>query len=132
MASESFRKLNPHLYRPAETESAGGGDDELRLHYKIIRHCRSQWPRWKYIHGRTDHKSTIQVGAPDFVIFLPDSKVLCVECKAKGGKLSADQLAWKKEMSMLGQTIHVVRSFDEFLKLVSPATQTEEENVAGL
>lgn len=100
---------------------------ELPLHDKIIEHCLSQWPRWKYLRANPTAKSTIAKGAQDFTIFLPGGVTLCIECKSRTGKLSADQRDWKKEMEMLGHTVHEVRSMEEFLTLVSkikPAPNT--------
>lgn len=87
------------------------------LHQQIIAYCNSQWPKWKYIHARMDKKSTIQKGAPDFVIFLP-GRVCCVECKRPGEKPTQEQLAWAKEMEMLQHKVHVVTSFEQFLNVV--------------
>lgn len=97
-------------------------DKEIPLHEQIMKHCDSQFPRWKYIRARSDKESTIGVGAQDFTIFLPGRKLLCVECKAKNGKLSEYQRIWIKEMEMLDHPVHLVFNFDEFLNL----TQTHE------
>lgn len=93
---------------------------EIPLHKEIMDFCKRQWPNWKYIHARTDERSTIQEGAPDFVLFLPRGGMLCIECKTRTGKLTAEQQAWQAQMQMLGHTIHVVRSMEQFLELVSP------------
>ena len=109
-----LKKGKPLIEVPCPNPATKEGD----LHDKIIEHCNRQFPRWKYIHSRMDKRSTIAVGAQDFTIFMPDGKILCIECKAKGGKLDDDQLIWRKEMEMLGHTVNVVWSFDEFLKLL--------------
>jgi len=93
-------------------------DQESKLHADIIEFCDTRWPRWKYIHARMDKKSCIQVGAQDFTIFLPDGRFLLVECKARGGKLDPDQQIWRKEMEMIGHTVHTIWSMDEFLALL--------------
>lgn len=90
---------------------------ELDLHDQIIRYCNAQWPKWKYIHARTDKRSTIAAGCQDFTIFAP-GRVLCIEVKRPGGKLDPDQQGWAKEMQMLGHTVHTVRSMDEFIALL--------------
>jgi len=90
---------------------------EIELHKEIMDWCDAQWPRWKYIRARSDQKSTIAVGAQDFTIFTPGGRVLCVECKRSGTKQDRDQLCWATELRILGHTVHVVRSLDEFLKL---------------
>lgn len=130
--SKSVKALNPHLYggitsegdqelqrAAALTEEAGGVANELDLHNEIIKHCCAQFPQWKYIHANPTVKSTIQVGAQDFTIFLPGRRTLCIECKSKDGKVDPDQRIWHKEMQMLGHDVHVIRSMEEFLKLVT-------------
>ena len=101
-----------NLGDPANREVGKGG-----LHEQIINHCNAQWPRWKFIHARTDRRSTIAVGCQDFTIFMPGG-VLCVECKKVGGKLSAEQLAWEMEMMGLGHVVYVVETLEQFLRLV--------------
>lgn len=97
---------------------------EMDLHDGIMRHCDQQWPRWKYIRHRPDRPSGIQLGAQDFTCFLPDGRVLCIECKSKTGKLSDDQLIWRAEMAQLGHTVHEVRSMEHFLILCQTTSQT--------
>jgi hypothetical protein len=99
-------------------------EKEIGLHEKIMRHCETEFPRWKYIHARTDQRSTIAVGVADFTIFLPGGKVVCLEVKSATGKLSEAQLAWSKEMEMLGHTVHVVRTMEDFYHICH--TQTQE------
>lgn len=96
---------------------------ERKLHEDIMAHCDKQWPRWKYVHARMDKPSTIAVGAPDFVIFTPGNeemhpRVFAIECKRGGKKPTPEQLAWHKEMEMLGHRVHVVYSMEEFLEIV--------------
>jgi hypothetical protein len=91
---------------------------EEHLHFQIIQYCNSQWPRWKFIRARMDMISTIACGCQDFTIFLPGGKILCVECKRKGGKLSVAQLAWANEMSKVGQTVFVITTINEFMDVV--------------
>lgn len=93
---------------------------ELKLHDEIIAWCNRQNPRIKYIHARTDRKSTIGVGVHDFTIFLNRGRVLCIECKSKTGKLDEDQQAWAMEMRRLGHIVFVVRAFEEFEGLIAP------------
>jgi len=99
-----------------EREVGRGG-----LHEKIMRHCDAQWPKWKYIHARTDQRSTVGIGVHDFTIYLP-GRVLNIECKTKEGKPTPEQLAWALQLEMLGHKVHVVRSMDEFLALTSATT----------
>jgi len=103
-----------NLGDPANREVGKGG-----LHEQIINHCNAQWPRWKFIHSRTDRRSTVEVGSQDFTIFMPGGKLLCVECKAKDKKLTSEQMAWWKEMDMLEHRVHLVYSLDEFIELAN-------------
>ena len=100
------------------TEETSGEEREMPLHDKIMAWCNSQHPRVKYIRARSDRESTIQVGAQDFTLFLPNGRLLCIECKSATGKLTHEQQAWSKEMEMLGHAVHVVRSMEEFMKLI--------------
>ncbi len=98
--------------KPVASQSEGV-DDESRLHQQIMDYCDAQWPRWKYIRCRMDKRSTIAKGAQDFTIFAP-GRVLCVECKARNEKPTSDQQIWHKEMEMVGHSVYVVLSFDDF------------------
>ncbi len=99
------------------------GDDstpvtqEIPLHDEIIKYCRSQWPAWKFRHARTDKRTTEEIGVEDFTIFLPGGKTLHLELKAKDKKQTPEQLAWAKQLEMLGHQVHVIRSMEEFLQL---------------
>lgn len=104
----------PSEFKPCEKEVGKGG-----LHEQIMHHCDHQWPRWKYIHARTDVPSTIQTGAPDFpVIYLPAGKILIIEAKRGEEKLKTAQNIFIHELAMLGHKVEIVRSFEQFLKLV--------------
>lgn len=105
---------NKPLSVPDKTSSAV--EREIPLHNKIIAYCDSHWPPWCYIHANPAKKSTIGKGVNDFTVFLPGGKVFCAEIKTKDGKLDADQLIWRKKMEMLGHTIHVIRSLEEFIE----------------
>ena len=99
---------------PAASRETGKGG----LHEQIEEWCKEQWPRWKIIKARADQRSTIAPGAQDMTIFGPYPLCLCVELKAKDGKLSDDQRIWATEMRCLGWEVFVVRSKEEFLEIV--------------
>lgn len=99
---------------PALRETGKGG-----LHEQIMDYCDARWPKWVYVHSRTDQPSSVSVGLPDFVIALPNGKTLWLECKAKGGKLTTEQLAWKLKLEMLKQHYACVYSFQEFVETVN-------------
>lgn len=87
------------------------------LHKPIIDWCRNQVPAVPFINSRPDCASTIGEGVQDFTMFYR-GKVLCIECKAKNGKQSEAQRDWAHIMGRQGFTVHVIRSFAEFLELV--------------
>lgn len=104
-----------------------GEQGEIPLHNSIIRYCNQQWPKWKFIHSRTDRRPTIAVGAQDFTIFMPDGKVLCIECKDRNEKPTSDQQTWATEMRMLGHTVHVVRSMNDFMTVLHRITYRADQ-----
>lgn len=102
-------------------EPTAAKDDapEVLLHNEIIAYCNSQWPRWKFKHNNPAKKSTDTKGSEDFTIFMPGNRTVHIECKREGTKQDHDQLVWAKELELLGHKVHVVRSFSEFLVVVS-------------
>lgn len=89
---------------------------EIPLHGRIM-----QWLKLNnvpYIHARTDRKSGINPGAPDFA-FPYRGKTFWLEIKSATGKRSRDQLAWALLAEQRGATVHVIRSWEEFLSTVS-------------
>jgi len=61
---------------------------EIEIHNKFMDWCRLN--EISFIHSRTDRKSTIQEGHPDFTL-LNDGRGCCIEFKVPGGKLSDKQ-----------------------------------------
>lgn len=91
--------------------------NEADLHEQIITECeRRQWP---YLHGAMNTRTHRTLGEPDFVILAPNGETYLVECKRKDGKLSPAQLAFKVHAETVGHIVHVIRSFQQFLELVS-------------
>lgn len=98
-----------------------GCDKESELHEQIFAECRRRG--WIALHGAMSERTHRTAGEPDFVIlrgrtFEMHPTVLFVECKTRTGKLSMEQSAMIHHAKRLGHTIHVVRSFEEFLKLL--------------
>jgi hypothetical protein len=62
--------------------------EETKTHNKFIDWCNLN--EVSFVHSRTDRKSTIQPGHPDFTL-LVNGRGCCIEFKAPGGKLSQDQ-----------------------------------------
>lgn len=105
-------------------ESGEGCKRESDLHDQIMAECRRRG--WLVVHSRMDRPTTCGVGTPDFVICGETEvdgsdgfpTVWLVECKSANGKLSTAQHAMIAQAARFGHTVHVVRSFDEFLKLL--------------
>ena len=116
--SDALRRLNPHLFgtRNAECRARNGVVREARLHEEIFDECR--WRGWIALHGSMAERTCRTLGEPDFVILAGGGRVLFVECKSRSGKLSPAQAALKFHAEKLGHTVQVVRSLDEFLKLL--------------
>lgn len=73
---------------------------ERDLHDQVIAYCRAQG--WLVHHSRMDRPATCGVGSPDFIIFLPRGRVLCVECKVGKRKPNSEQQAWLAAVRALG------------------------------
>lgn len=101
--------------QPATPVCADAVDCEADLHEQIRMECQRQ--RWLAFHGRMDKRTARTVGEPDWVI-LAENRVLFVECKTKTGKLSPEQLGVKLWAERLGHTVHICRSFTDFLTVI--------------
>ena len=110
--------------KPSCANPQHGCNDESELHDQIMAECRRRG--WLVINSRMDRPTTNGVGSPDFVIAgtkgSPEGtqwpQVYFVEAKSRTGKLRPEQSAMIAQAARYGHTIHVVRSFDEFLKLL--------------
>ena len=89
---------------------------ESDLHEAIFDECRRRC--WIALHGSMAERTCRTLGEPDFVILADGGRVLFVECKSRTGKLSPAQFALKHHAEKLGHTVHVVRSLEDFLKLL--------------
>lgn len=96
-----------------QAKPTGGVSDESELHREIIAECKRRG--WICFHGSMAHKTFRTAGEPDFQIFADGGRTFLIECKTATGKLTTEQqgiIAWAKKLE---HTIHVVRSFEEFL-----------------
>lgn len=112
-------RLQKNLKRPlimpdAEPPNTG---KECDLHYAIIDFCKGKG--WIYFHGSMAHKTKRTAGEPDFTILADSGRVFLIECKTRISKLSPEQLGLKLWAEKLGHAIHVIRSIEEFEKLVT-------------
>jgi hypothetical protein len=117
-----FEQMQARLSRPATAPPSPPLEKEL--HRQIMDYCDAQWPRWKYIHSRMDRPTANEAGVPDFVIALIGGRVLYLEVKRPGQKLSPVQRDWHAEMHKLGITVYVVHDMKEFLSILSDLGQS--------
>lgn len=105
--------------------SKSGVEREAELHAQIMDECRRRG--WLFFHGAMCERSHRTEGEPDFLIFgthgtnegtwHPQSWL--IECKTRTGKLTPAQQAVAAHAASLGHTVHVVRSFEEFLNVIN-------------
>ena len=112
-----------------ETQSTEGVDRESDLHDAIIADCRRRG--WIVIHSRMDRATTTAKGVPDFLIFADRARVFLFEAKRKNGKLTPEQQGFAMMADMLGFTVHVVRSFPEYWKIVEGETKPQQLQVTS-
>jgi hypothetical protein len=94
---------------------AQGCDDEGELHRQILDECKRRG--WIVFHGSMAHSTFRTPGEPDMVCLTDNGGLLLIEAKTRTGKLSPDQQAIHAWARKLGHTVHVVRSFEEFVRL---------------
>lgn len=104
------------LAKKAQNPTGPGVEDESDLHDQIIDECRRRG--WPCLHGSMAARTRRTLGEPDFILLADKGRVLFVECKSRGGKLSVEQLGFKIQAELRGHVIHIVRSFEEFLRLL--------------
>ncbi len=97
-------------------ENSPSVNRESDLHADIFNECRRRG--WIAFHGSMSERTHRNAGEPDFIILTDDKRALLVECKTKTGKLSIAQQGMVAHAAKLGHTIHVVRSMEDFLKLL--------------
>jgi hypothetical protein len=90
---------------------------ERDLHDSIIQECKNRG--WICFHGSMAHRAHRTLGEPDFQIIGSNGRFWLIEAKTQAGKLSVEQQGMVKWCEMLGHKIHVVRSFEEFLAIIS-------------
>jgi len=118
--SKSLARLNPQLFGISEGLKPKNGEavvPERKLHDQIEALARENG--WLYVHSRMDCPSTIQVGFPDFALFLPGSKTIFLECKRPGGKPTTAQLAKLAHARKLGFVAEIVTSMEEVMRAIS-------------
>lgn len=111
MARMERLKRGPALH-VAKKETADPGL-ENDLQGKCIRYCKGKG--WQVFHDWS--KRCNERGWPDLFIFA-EGRVILVELKAAGGRLSDDQRTLRHMLNYLGHPVRVVRSFKRFIEVV--------------
>ena len=57
-------------------------------------------------------------GSPDFIIWLPKGKIICLEVKNERGKQNINQLEFEIKLKQLGHFYFIVRSVDEVEQII--------------
>lgn len=102
-----------NMLAPSQCEPA---TDESKLHTEILEYLKARGVRC-VVHSRMDRPSTNQVGVPD-LIFVYAGKPYALEAKAKGRKLTPEQVGWLAAMRLDGWTTGVVRSLEDVKTLI--------------
>lgn len=107
--------------QPAQPPPEPSAGSEAGLHAQIADVCRRRG--WIALHARMDRPTTINVGAPDFIVLGQNRdglfQVWLVECKSRRGKLSPAQRAFAAWVAKLGGRVHTIRTLAEFDRLTS-------------
>lgn len=91
---------------------------ESDLHDDILTYCRERG--WVAVHSRMDKPSTTAKGVADFIIFADRGRTFAIECKSRSGKRTVDQIGFMMQLNKLGHACYLVKSMDEFRKIVEP------------
>lgn len=68
---------------------------------------------YPYFHDRSRGKN--QPGMLDLICFLPEGRTVIIELKAKGGRLSKEQLQTMRMLKYLKHEVYEVRSWKAFM-----------------
>lgn len=104
----------PELFKD---EPGEGVERESDLHEQIIDYCKSKG--WIVLRSNPARPTGRQSGEPDFDIAAEGGRRYWVECKSSQGKLSIEQQSFIAHAKRLGHDVRVVRTFPQFLDLLS-------------
>lgn len=89
---------------------------ESDLDEKVDDYCRAKG--WYFIRARTDRRSTVAVGTPDYSIAAHGGRMLFLELKRQGGKATLAQQAAIAQLRKLGHQAYVVDNLEDALRLL--------------
>lgn len=113
-------RLSEEIKAPLSDNPESYGS-EAELQDAIAAECRRRG--WPFINPRRDRETTIQAGAPDFVIAASNGRTLWIECKSAIGKQSTEQIGFQMMLNHHGHVYHLCRSFIGFIAIVDGTTQ---------
>ena len=118
------RLRNPDIFAGTMSSRPSGGavGVEAELHEDIRKVCMARG--WIPLHSRMDAATGRMRGEPDFIILATFPTCYLVECKTRTGKLSPDQVAFAHWAQRLGWTVHVVRSMEDFCRVIEITKET--------
>ena len=99
------------------SHATGPAQREAELHEQIRQDVANRG--WIGLHGSMAHKTYRTVGEWDWVILADRGRLFLIEVKTTTGKLTAEQLGMKVWAEKLGHGADVVRTFEEYLTVVS-------------
>lgn len=89
---------------------------ERSLQDRIVQYCNGVG--WICHRNRMDKPTTAILGWPDLTVLASMHRTFLIECKTRTGNLSNEQRGLHMLAARIGHTVHVVRSFEEFTKLI--------------
>lgn len=98
-------------------DTSEGVEVESKLHQDVLAYCRTHG--WICFHASMVHRTYSTIGTPDCIIIANDGRWFLIELKTRTGKLSTEQAALAFWAARLGTTIHVCRSMEDFVKVVT-------------
>lgn len=108
------------LVSPQSTSKAV--ERERDLHDDIEALCK--YRGYLYRHDRMDRPTTGQVGWPDWTIFMPGTRVVFLECKARKSKATIEQLSKLAHARKFGFAAEVVDNYSDALAVIERANGT--------
>jgi hypothetical protein len=114
--SDIDRLNSKNSRQPIPVAQASERRYERDLHDEILTECARR--RFYVVHSRMDRATTQAKGVTDFIIAMPDSKTLWVECKRKGSKMTPEQNVTAHVLKALGHRHAVVHTLAEFIALL--------------
>lgn len=117
MTSQQLRDFEIRMHgKIPKSESVNPVDDESELQDLIVAYCRVRM--WFVVFSGMHRRTSTPIGTPDFIIYADGGRVFTIETKSKDGKQTPEQLGAQLLLDKLGHNYHLVRSMEDFTKVV--------------